>query len=234
VTEQIQHSPLEDSQGDIGEISALLHEAQQQGIFSFARLISPAMKMAALLHDIGKPATYTVDEEGDIHFYGHPQVGVPLAQHIMKRLSASTQDRRLVQQVVAHHMRPGQLSQDSVSQRAVRRYFVELGPIGIYVALISLADHLAMRGPEPLTAIWGRLLATVRLLLTRYIRARQSILPPRLLEAQELMRHFNLEPGPLVGQLLEYIADAQAEGRVHSKADALWLVEEKLSQITSR
>jgi hypothetical protein len=152
----------------------------------------------------------------------------------MKRLSASTQDRRLVQQVVAHHMRPGQLSQDSVSQRAVRRYFVELGPIGIYVALISLADHLAMRGPEPLTAIWGRLLATVRLLLTRYIRERQSILPPRLLEAQELMRHFNLAPGPLVGQLLEYIADAQAEGRVHSKADALWLVEEKLSQITAR
>jgi poly(A) polymerase len=232
--EEIQHSPLEDSQGDIGEISALLQEAEQQGIFSFARLISPAMKMAALLHDIGKPATYTVDEEGNIHFYGHPQVGVPLAQQIMKRLSASTQDRRLIQQVVAHHMRPGQLSQDSVSQRAVRRYFMELGPIGIYVALISLADHLAMRGPEPLTAIWGRLLATVRLLLTRYIRERQSILPPRLLEAQELMRHFTLDPGPLVGQLLEYIADAQAEGRVHSKADALWLVEEKLSQITSR
>ena len=228
--EEIRQSPLADSQDNLVEISRLLYEAGQQGIFSFARLTSPAMKIAALLHDIGKPPTYTVDNEGTIRFYGHPQVGISLAQQIMKRLSASTQDRRLVQQVVAHHMRPGQLSQDSVTQRAVRRYFVDLGPVGIYVALIAMADHLAMRGPDPLTILWERLLATVRLLLTRYIRERQSIMPPRLLDPEELMRRFNLAPGPLVGQLLEYIADAQTEGIVHSKADALWLVEERLNQ----
>jgi len=41
----------------------------------------------------------------------------------------------------------------------------------------------------------------------------------------------NLEPGPVVGQLLEYIAEAQAEGRIHSKDEALWLAEEKLQKM---
>jgi tRNA nucleotidyltransferase/poly(A) polymerase len=147
----------------------------------------------------------------------------------MQRLNASTRDRRLVQQVVAHHMRPGQLSRDTATTRAIRRYFVDLGPTGIHVALVSLADHLAMRGPEKLTEIWQRHLALVRLLLTRYIREREHILPPRLIQAEELMRRLDIQPGPLVGELLEHIAEAQADGTIHSKEDALWHAEEFLN-----
>ena len=216
---------------DLAEVRTLLREAEQQGIFQFAALTAPRMKLAALLHDIGKPATYTTDEDGSIHFYGHPQVGVPLAQQIMKRLSASTQDRRLVQLVVNHHMRPGNLGQNDepVTMRATRRYFVDLGPTGILIALFSLADHIATHGPQP-SHTWERHLTVVRLLLTRYIRERESILPPQLISPEELMRKLNLEPGPLIGQLLERIAEAQAEGQIHSKEEALWLAEEKLDQ----
>lgn len=230
--QDIQHSSLEvPGQQSLATLQHLLLEAEQQGIVQQGFMTTPTMKLAALLHDIGKPPTYTVDEEGIIRFYGHPQVGVPLAQHIMNRLHASTRNRQLVQLVVANHMRPGQLSSDIVTMRATRRYFVELGPSGIHVALVSLADHLAMRGPEPLTDSWARHLATVCLLLTRYIRERHSILPPRLVQTEELMHRFNLQSGPLIGQLLETIAEAQAEGRVQSKADAFWLVEEKLSHL---
>ena len=208
----------------------LLKEAEAQGIFSRAELSAPRMKMAALLHDIGKPATYMIDEDGSIHFYTHPQVGAPMALEITKRLSASTKDRRLAQLVAAHHMRPGQLGQDGeVTPRAIRRYFVDLGPTGIAVALFSLADHLATFGPQPLTGAWERHLTVVSLLLTRYIRERDSILPPRLLSPEELMRRLKLEPGPLVGELLEAIAEAQAEGTIHSKEEALWLAEERLA-----
>jgi tRNA nucleotidyltransferase/poly(A) polymerase len=211
------------------DIRALLSEAEEQGVFSFAALRSPRLKLAGLLHDIGKTVTYATDEEGHIHFYYHPQAGVPLAQEIMKRLRASTQDRRFIQQVVAHHMRPGQLGQDGpVTLRATRRYFADLGSVGIYVTLISLADHLATLGPQPPGEAWKRHLGVVHLLLTRYIRERESILPPRLISAEELIRRLRLEPGPQVGQLLELIAEAQAEGRVHSKEEAIWLAEEKL------
>jgi poly(A) polymerase len=228
---EIQNSQLHvNGHDDLIALHDLLIEAEEQHILSIPDLLAPPMKLAALLHDIGKTVTYTVDDEGHIHFYHHPQAGVPLAQHIMKQLSASTHDRRLVQQVVAHHMRPGQLSHDKVTERAIRRYFVELGPTGIHVALVALADHLSMRGPQPLTEAWERHLATVRLLLTRYIRERSRILPPRLIQGEELMRRLHLAPGPLIGELLEYIAEAQAEGRVHSKDEALWLAEEKLQQ----
>jgi poly(A) polymerase len=215
---------------DLTDISSLLQEAEQQGIFSFAGLTAPRMKMAALLHDIGKSVTFSCDEEGAIHFYNHPLAGVPLIEQIMRRLCASTQDRRLAQLVAAHHMRPGQLGHDGpVTPRAIRRYFVDLGPTGIYVALFSLADHLATLGPQPTAGAWLRHLEVVRLLLTSYIRERDSILPPRLISPEELMRRLKLEPGPLVGQLLDLISEAQAEGKIHSKEEAVWLAEEHLN-----
>jgi hypothetical protein len=214
---------------DLTEISLLLQEAEQQGIFSFAGLSAPRMKMAALLHDIGKPVTYSCDEDGTIHFYNHPLAGVPFIEQIMRRLCASTQDRRLAQLVAAHHMRSGQLGQDGpVTPRAIRRYFVDLGPTGIYVALFSLADHLATLGPQPADDAWQRHLGVVCLLLTSYIRERDSILPPRLISPEELVRRLNLNPGPIVGQLLDLISEAQAEGKIHSKEEAIWLAEEHL------
>lgn len=232
--EEIQQSPLEiGGQGDILAIKQLLTEAEQQHFFSFATLTSPQMKLAALLHDCGKPSTHAVDEEGNITFYHHPQAGVPVAQQIARRLSLGTHDNRLIQQVTANHMRPGQLSQFQLTPRAIRRFFVDMGPNGLYVALISLADHLSMRGPEPLTVHWERHRATVRLLLTRYIRERESIVPPRLIQSEELMRRLQLEPGPLVGQLLEAIAEAQAEEKLHSKYEVIWFAEEKLQQLRS-
>ncbi len=224
--ESIRSSPLE-QEGHLVEIAALLREAEQQGIFQFSTLTTPGMKLATLLHDIGKPATYALDREGGIHFYGHPQAGVPLAGQILKRLSASTADRRLVQQATAHHMRPGQLGQAGpVTPRAIRRYFVDLGHTGILIAVLSLADHLATLGPQPLNEHWTRHLSTVQLLLTSYIRERESILPTQLVSAPDLMRRLKLQPGPLVGQLLEQIAEAQADGRIHSREEALWLAEE--------
>lgn len=221
---------------DLLMVRTLLYEAEQQHIFSFAELQTPRMKLATLLHDIGKPPTLTVDANGVHHFYNHPHVGAPIASNIMCRLSASTQDRRLAQLVAAHHMRPGQLGQDgnAVTPRAIRRYFVDLGPTGILVALFSLVDHLATLGPQPRTAAWTRHLSVVCLLLTRYIRERATILPPRLLKPDELISRLKLRPGPLVGQLLEILAEAQTDGAIHSREEALLLAREYMQTHTEQ
>jgi poly(A) polymerase len=238
-SQEIRRSPLESDKpaGNLRDIAQLLREAEAQDIFSLSELAAPPMKLAALLHDIGKTTTFTLDEAQQIHFYGHPQAGVHLATRVSDRLNTSTRDRRLLQQVTAHHMRPGQLCQEGrVTPRSIRRYFVDLGPVGINVALFSLADHLATRGPfiggatENTSAAWDQHVAVVSLLLTRYIRQRASILPPRLLSAEELMRRFDLRPGPELGSLLEQIAEAQADGSVGSKEEAIWLVEERLGR----
>lgn len=222
-----QLAPTAAASEDLAELRAILRDGEQQGVFLFSDLRTPRMKLAALLHDIGKPPTYTVDARGDIHFYGHPQLGAPIVSEIMRRLSASAHDRRLAQMVTAHHMRPGQLGQDSaVTPRAIRRYFVDLGPIGILVAIFSLADHLATLGPQQRPPAWMRHLSVVRLLLTSYIREREKILPPRLVQADELMSRLKLQPGPILGQLLDLIAEAQAEGTIQSREEAILLARE--------
>ncbi len=219
-----------DDTANLSVLRELLREAEQQKIFHFDELSAPRVKLAALLHDVGKPLTRTVDEDGAVHFYNHPHAGAPVASEIMHRLSASTLDRRLAQLVAAHHMRPGQLGQDgnAVTPRAIRRYFVDLGPTGILVTLFSLADHLATLGPQPRTPAWTRHLAVARLLLTSYIRERGKILPPRLLKSDELMSRLKIQPGPLVGRLLEIIAEAQADGAIQSREEALLLAREYL------
>ena len=227
-----QLAPTSSAGEDLAALRELLREAEQQQVFRFADLRAPRMKLAALLHDIGKPLTSTIDKQGAIHFYNHPQAGAPVASNILQRLSASTQDRRLAQLVAAHHMRPGQLGQDGteVTPRAVRRYFVDLGPTGILVALFSLADHQATLGPQPRTAAWSRHLSVVRLLLTSYIRERATILPPRLVRADELMSRLKLQPGPILGVLLEMIAEAQTDGTIHSREEAILLAREYLQK----
>jgi putative nucleotidyltransferase with HDIG domain len=216
---------------DLTVIRTLLHEAEQQDVFHFADLDSPCMKLATLLHDIGKPYTYNVDQQGAIHFYNHPQVGAPIVAEIMRRLSTSTLDRRLAQLLAKHHMRPGQLGQDSIlTLRAIRRYFVDLGPTGILVALFSLADHLATLGPQPRTAPWERHVSVVRTLLDTYIRDRDKILPPRLVRSEEIMSRLKLAQGPLIGTLLELIAEAQTEGTIHSREEALLLAKEYVKE----
>ncbi|WP_052888003.1 HD domain-containing protein [Thermogemmatispora carboxidivorans] len=216
----------------IAELRTLLAEASHQNLLFLSELTKPALKLAALLHDIGKPVTLSYDEQGVSHFYGHQQAGVPLAEEAMKRLSASGHDRHLVRLVTLHHMRPGQLAQqEMVTPRAIRRYFVDLGVQGLHVSLFSLADHLATYGPgygrRP-TGAWEAHLACVALLLRSYLHERERFLPTRLLTGHELMRRLGLEPGPLIGELLEVIAEARAEERIHSKEEALWLAREYL------
>ncbi|MBX5451363.1 HD domain-containing protein [Thermogemmatispora sp.] len=221
-----------DQTDHLAQLRALVAEATRQGLLSFSELTKPAFKLAALLHDIGKPATLSYDEEGTSHFYGHQQAGTPLAEGVMKRLSTSGHDRHLVRLVTLHHMRPGQLArQEFVTPRAIRRYFVDLGAYGLHVALFSLADHLATYGPgyhlRPAGA-WEAHLACVALLFRSYLYERERFLPTRLLSGHELMRRLGLQPGPLVGELLEIIAEARAEERIHSKEEALWLAREYL------
>ena len=64
------------------------------------------LRWAALLHDVGKPATYTLDEQGQGHFYGHAQEGARLADQILFRLKAPTALREQVVELIALHMTP--------------------------------------------------------------------------------------------------------------------------------
>lgn len=65
-----------------------------------------SLRWAALLHDVGKTATFTLDETGQGHFYGHAEAGAQLAENILLRLKAPTALRKEVCFLIAHHMTP--------------------------------------------------------------------------------------------------------------------------------
>ena len=185
------------------------------------------LKLATLLHDVGKPSTLSVDEEGLTHFYGHEKEGAAEAARVMRRLRFSTQEVRGTRTIVAHHMRPALLSREpKVTRRAVYRFFRDTGSWGVEVCLLALADHLATWLDELIPERWERRTQVVGMLLEHYFWHREVIAPPPLIRGDELIEALGLEPGPIVGKLLEAIREAQAAGEVKTKDEALKLAEE--------
>jgi putative nucleotidyltransferase with HDIG domain len=186
--------------------------------------------LAALLHDIGKPVTRAVDETGRIQFPDHAEVGARLAQPRLRALRFSADEVAWVARIVAGHMRPGELAASPLGRRDVYRYFRALGEAGVDTGLLALADHLAAWGRDLRHERWQQRIQAVATLLDHYFRRyTRTIAPPPLLNGDDLMRNLKLAPGPIVGQLLEAIREAQAAGEIRSRAAALALARQILN-----
>jgi poly(A) polymerase len=190
------------------------------------------LKLAALLHDTGKSATRAVDDEGRIRTIGHHKVGVELAGDALRRLRFSRTEVRLGEIIVRNHMRPLLLAQEtSVSSRAVYRFFRDTGDAGVDVLLHALADHRATYAPDAEDDRWPHLVELVaRMLIAYWERQAEQVSPPPLLDGHDLLREFELQPGPLVGELLEAVREAQVVGDVRTRGEALALVRAKLGK----
>lgn len=183
------------------------------------------LKLAALLHDIAKPQTKTTDEEGRARFLGHPQEGEATAAVILERLRFSTKETKLVKLMVRHHLRPQQMSHKGLpSRRAIYRYFRDTGEAGIDILFLSLADHLATRGPQLDLAQWHEHTQMVEYVLTKHLEQEILVVPPKLIDGHDLIKVFGLSPGPRLGELLESVREAQAAGEVTTRQDALHYV----------
>ena len=188
--------------------------------------------LAALLHDVGKPATRSLDPDGRIRFLGHEQAGSNLARERLTDLRLSSEEVRRVGVVVANHLRPLQLAAEpTVSRRAIFRFFEQTGAAGVDVVLLSLADFLAGHGDgPPPVADWNRLLEVCSALLNAYYEQPAEVIdPPAILSGHDLMNLFGLKSGPRLGQLLAQLREAQAAGEVIDRASAAQWVQEHLT-----
>jgi acyl-coenzyme A synthetase/AMP-(fatty) acid ligase len=108
------------------------------------------------------------------------------------------------------------------SKKAVYRFFRDTGAAGVDICLLSMADILATYGPTLPPERWEWHLDVVRVLLNAWWEDRTgSILPLPLLNGDTLMEELELSPGPVVGDLLDAIREAQVAGDIVSKQEAL-------------
>jgi len=182
-----------------------------------------ALRLGALLHDAAKPATRAITPDGRITFLGHDRVGADLAQAALARLRTSEKLRAHVAALTRHHLRLGFLVHEQpLSRRAVHRYLVACQPVEVDVTLLSVADRLATRGRGADEAIATHV-DLARELLGEALAWRASGPPTPLVRGNELAGALRIAPGPVLGKLLNELAEAQFAGEIATRDEAISL-----------
>jgi poly(A) polymerase len=187
------------------------------------------LRMAALLHDIGKPDTKAFDN-GRMRFLGHSKEGAAVIPAILERLRFSSKEIKLVVAEVEHHMRPTQMSQEGLpTDRAIYRYFRDTGEAGLDILFLSLADHLATRGPALNYENWVEHSGLVEYVIGKHFDRKNIVRPPKIIDGYDIMNIFGVGPGPEVGELLEAVREAQASGDVNTRDEAIEFIKKYLA-----
>lgn len=188
------------------------------------------LKLAALLHDIAKPQAKTIEPGGRMRFLGHGQQGALVAAGILERLRFSSKEIKLVEMMIEHHLRPMQMGQNEFpTSRAIYRYFRDTEGTSFDILYLSLADHLATRGPNLDLAQWRGHAQLVDYILTQRFQQESQVIPPKLVSGHDLSRIFKMKPGPKMGEVLEALREAQAAGKVATRDEALAYIEQLLT-----
>lgn len=182
--------------------------------------------LAALLHDTGKPQTRTVGVDGRAHFYRHETVGADMVRNIAASMALSEVEVNMLAVMTANHMKPRYLSEMKPlpDRRNVYRYYRATGEAGVDTCFLSLADSLAKTNLMPQQDAWAQELDKAAIYLQGWFEERRTwVEPERLVNGDDLMQVFKLPPGPILGEILDRVREAQAAGEILDRDAALEL-----------
>jgi len=189
--------------------------------FSGERNRLALMKLAALLHDIGKPKARR-RQGGKTKFYGHERVGSYLTDTIARRLKLSNDEVSVLRKLVFWHLRPGYLGDTpKPTPRAKFRYFRDAAAEGASILLLSLADQRSTKGPLTSLQDAQQHEKVCASLIKEYFLKKNEIVVSRLVTGDDLIKEFKLTPSPLIGKILCELEELQAIGKIKTKKDAL-------------
>ena len=187
-----------------------------------------ALRFGALLHDIAKPQTRMLFDDGRLGFPGHDREGAVVAREILERLRASERLRAHVAALARHHLRLGFLVHEApLGPRDVHRYLVACGPVAVDVSLLSIADRLATRGRKAEVAIAAHLDVALGV-LDAALDCEAAGEPEPLVRGDVLAAALGIVPGPQLGELLDEIAEARYAGEITDAASAIGYARERL------
>ncbi|MCC5874621.1 MAG: CCA tRNA nucleotidyltransferase [Candidatus Sumerlaeia bacterium] len=173
---------------------------------------------SALLHDIGKPATFEKDNaSGRITFYGHDELGAKIARQILQRLRFSMEKMNAITSVVERHMRF--LDVEKMKPSTLRR-LLSAPTIEADLAL-HRADRLGSNGD---LSTWEFCLRK----LGDFQENDEPVMPPLLLSGRDLIA-MGVSPGPPMGELLRRIQDLHLDGVLKTRQEAIeWVGDQSI------
>ena len=174
---------------------------------------SKTLALGALLHDVGKPPTFRRAPDR-IRFDGHAEVGTKMAEEICRRFRLSNDETEQVTALVANHMRFGDVMR--MKESTLKR-FLRLPEFDEHLEL----HRLDCQGSHRDLALYDFAQEKLRTLPAEQIR------PAPLLNGDDLIQA-GYQPGPNFKELLTAVEDAQLDGAIHTKEEALALVREKV------
>jgi poly(A) polymerase len=174
------------------------------------------LKLAGLVHDVAKPQTRFINTDGEVHFYGHDSLGARVAGRLgRERLRLSRAQGTMLKRLVAEHMRLHLLAtSDDLTDRAIRRYFHDLGPEAFGLMILCVADGWATAGRTMhLEDAIARMIGQ-----KREEDAKASV--KRLVTGDDLIA-LGMKPGPSFKVILQELQDLQVEGRITTKEEGI-------------
>lgn len=192
------------------------------------------LKWAALFHDLGKPETQAIreDRDGRITFYSHDKEGARIFDIIAERFKWSRADRDFVSHFISIHMWPFHLNnarkKTGLTPKAYLRLIKSVGEEFPGLFLLSMADSLAGEGTGKPPGMENEIASLFQETEAIYRQTIKPAMTNRLLSGNDLLDFFEIEPGPIFREIFDGLENAQVEGEVLDREQALDWVKDYL------
>ena len=182
------------------------------------------LKLAGFMHDIGKFSCWTIEEDTGRHrFIKHEFIGSEMCPKILRELKFSKKQIEYISDMIKYHIYPSHvISTEGLSEKVKLRYIRKMGSNVIDNIILAMSDRLSARGEAVTDEMVKNNISGLQELLRYYLDVRESLKPlPKLLSGEEIMSLTGLKPSKELGDVVEKLKEAQFEGIVNTKEEAI-------------